>query len=480
MKSPDDLQADIGLEVHVQLLTQRKVFAPETAVAPAEANHMISEVSLAYPGTLPRFNKVAVEMTIRTGLALGSTISPRTVVERKNYFYPDLPKGYQLSQHRFPVCLGGVLTVGSESGKRDVHLHHIHVEEDAGKSMHDERGTGTRVDFNRAGVALMEVVTEPDMHTPGEAGAFLSELRKLVRFLGVCDGNMEAGSLRCDANISVRRKEDARLGNKVEVKNLNSIRSVERALRHEFERQAAVLVGGGIVTSETRSFDAVAGTTAALRTKEELNDYRYFPDPDIPPVSISPEWVAEIASAMPALPASLSVKFIAEYGLSAYDSGVLTELPVTAHYFNAVCAFTNHYKAAGNWIMGPVKAYLNASGSETIPIAPVRMAELIDLVESRRVSHSVAVQQVFPEMLINPGAAAAELLERMGLHNRLEEAEISHLIDQILKELPLKVEEYRRGKKNLLAMFMGELMKRSSAKVDPRKANEMIKEKLNQ
>jgi aspartyl-tRNA(Asn)/glutamyl-tRNA(Gln) amidotransferase subunit B len=419
-------------------------------------------------------------MTIRTGLALGATISPRTVVERKNYFYPDLPKGYQLTQHRFPICLGGVLRVESESGGRDVHLNHIHLEEDAGKSMHDGEEGGTRIDFNRAGVALMEVVTEPDIHTAGEAGSFLAELRRLVRFLGVSDGNMEAGSLRCDANISVRRKDNPQLGHKVEVKNLNSIRNVERALRHEFERQVGVVRAGKAVLADTRSFNPATGVTMALRTKEELNDYRYFPDPDIPPVTISPEWVAEIAAAMPAHPATLSRRFVEAYGLSAYDTAVLIELPVTALYFDRLCEYTSNYKAASNWLMGPVKAYLNDSGNESIPIAPFRLAELIDLVESRKVSHSVAVQQVFPEMLKDPESGPAELLERIGLIGSLEDDKISRLIDDILRELPLKVEEYRRGKKNLLAMFMGELMRRSKSKIDPRRASEMIKEKLNE
>ncbi len=321
-------QADIGLEVHVQLLSNRKIFAPESAGPATGPNTNVSIVSLGLPGTLPMLNRSVIEMAVKTGLACGSLINRNLYFERKNYFYPDLPKGYQLSQHRTPICRGGSLAIRNGVGSNRVVIHHIHLEEDAGKSVHDALDNETLVDFNRAGIPLIEVVTEPDIHNPEAAGAFVAELRRIVRYLGISDGNMESGSMRCDANVSVRPAGSSTLGSKVEVKNLNSIRNLERAVRHEIERQIGQVEAGEAITSETRSFDDINGKTSPLRTKEELNDYRYFPCPDISPLEITEAWVREIQQDMAALPAEMEHRFRTLYGLPDSDIEVLTETPL--------------------------------------------------------------------------------------------------------------------------------------------------------
>jgi aspartyl-tRNA(Asn)/glutamyl-tRNA(Gln) amidotransferase subunit B len=470
----------IGLEVHAQLLTQSKVFSRDANTYGADPNTIVSVISLAHPGTLPKLNKVAVEYAIKMGLACKCEISRFNIFDRKNYFYPDLPKGYQLTQDRTPICKGGSIIVNTKSGERELTLNRIHLEEDAGKSIHLSNEKDTLVDLNRAGVPLIEIVTEPCLRTSEEAYALLTEIRKLVRYLEICDGNMEEGSLRCDANVSVMLKGAAEFGKKVEVKNMNSIRNVQRAIDHEIERQIAELERGNTIVSETRTFDAASGKTFGMRTKEELNDYRYFPDPDLSPLIVSDAWIEEIRASMPALPRALSRKFVEEFSLPEYDAQVLTDSRDVAEYTLEVFRHSKNFKAVSNWVMGPVKSYLNESGlsASDFPVQPAKIAELIDLVDAGKVSFTVASQRLFAELLKNPGSSALELAQRLNLLQESDQNSILPIIDDVIKEFPLKVEEYKSGKKGIVAMFMGEVMKRSKGKADPKVASALLNEKL--
>ncbi|HAP61065.1 MAG TPA: Asp-tRNA(Asn)/Glu-tRNA(Gln) amidotransferase GatCAB subunit B, partial [Cytophagales bacterium] len=349
----------IGLEVHAQLNTESKIFAPDATAFGQDPNTQISVVSLAHPGTLPKLNRAVVEKAMRMGIACGSKISPIQIFDRKNYFYPDLPKGYQITQDHTPICVGGEVPIRTEAGERTVKLNRIHLEEDAGKSIHADGEPDTRVDFNRAGVPLIEIVTEPVIDSAEEAAAFMAQIRRLVRFLDVCDGNMEEGSLRCDANISIRPVGQEKLGAKVEVKNMNSLRHVARAVNYEIARQSALLDAGEPIISETRTYNVQQNKTYGMRTKEELNDYRYFPDPDLSPLVISDSWLQEVKSAMPELPWALEQRLQSEYNLPAMDAGVLTDTKAMADFFLAMVDQGAKAKAASNWLMGPVKGYLN-------------------------------------------------------------------------------------------------------------------------
>jgi aspartyl-tRNA(Asn)/glutamyl-tRNA(Gln) amidotransferase subunit B len=470
----------IGLEVHAQLSTKSKIFNGDAAVFGGEPNTSISVISLAHPGTLPKLNRKAVEFAMKMGLACNCEISRFNIFDRKNYFYPDLPKGYQITQDRTPVCKGGFIEIKTKAGIRDVSLNRIHLEEDAGKSIHLPNENDTLVDLNRAGVPLIEIVTEPCLRSSDEAYALLVEIRKLVRYLEICDGNMEEGSLRCDANVSVMLKDAKMLGRKVEVKNMNSFRNVQRAIDHEIERQIAEIERGNTILSETRTFDAGSGSTFGMRTKEELNDYRYFPDPDLSPLTISDEWLRSVRETMPALPRELVHKFVSQFGLPEYDAQVLTDSRDVALYFEDVCSHTNNYKAASNWVMGPVKSYLNEFGLSAVkfPMKPAKLGELISLVEDGKVSYTVASQRLFPELLKNPNVSAAEMAERLNLIQDSDHSSISPIIEEVIKEFPLKVEAYKSGKKGIVAMFMGEVMKRSKGKADPKMANALLTEKL--
>jgi aspartyl-tRNA(Asn)/glutamyl-tRNA(Gln) amidotransferase subunit B len=470
----------IGLEVHAQLLTKSKIYNSDSTAYGSLPNTNVGVITLAHPGTLPRLNKKVVEFAIKMGLACHSDISRFNIFDRKNYFYPDLPKGYQITQDRTPICKGGYITINTKEGEKNIALHRIHIEEDAGKSMHLATEPDTLVDFNRAGVPLIEIVSQPDIRTSDEAYAYLTEIRKLVRYLDICDGNMEEGSLRCDANISVMLKGAKEFGKKVEVKNMNSIRNVQRAIDHEIERQIEELEKGNVIVSETRTFDAGTGLTYSMRTKEELNDYRYFPDPDLSPMEVSDKWLNEIRATMPALPRELYNKYIAELNLPEYDAQVLTDSKDVALYFEELCKLTKNYKAASNWIMGPVKFYLNelALSAEEFPIQPAVLADLIALVDSGKVSFSVASQRVFPELLKNPNKSALEVAQQLNLIQESNHDAILPIIDEVLKEFPLKVEEYKNGKKGIVGMFMGEVMKRSKGKADPKVANALITKKL--
>jgi aspartyl-tRNA(Asn)/glutamyl-tRNA(Gln) amidotransferase subunit B len=476
-------KAVIGLEVHAQLLTQSKVFSGDATSFGAQPNTHISAITLAYPGTLPKLNKKALEYAIKMGLACQSEISRFNIFDRKNYFYPDLPKGYQLTQDRTPICKGGFVSIKTKSGlQRDIVLNRIHLEEDAGKSMHLENEPDTAVDFNRAGVPLIEIVTEPCIHSSEEAYAFLTEVRKLVRYLEICDGNMEEGSLRCDANISIMPEGAMQLGRKVEVKNMNSIRNVQRAIDVEIARQIALAEKGIEIISETRTYHADTNTTHGMRSKEELNDYRYFPDPDLSPVVVSDTWLTVIKQSMPHLPVALFEKFVSTYALSEYDALVLTDSKEIALYFDRVCSLTTHYKAAANWVMGPVKSFLNESTQAVVnfPISEEKLAALIALIDSGKVNFSVASQRLFPELVKQPELAPEQLAQQLNLIQENDESALSATIDMVILKYPEKVKEYRKGKTGIIGMFMGEVMKLSKGKADPKLANQLLEKKLNE
>ncbi len=439
-------------------------------------------ITLGHPGTLPKLNKKAVEFAIKMGLACNCTISRKNFFDRKNYFYPDLPKGYQITQDKAPICLGGTVKVKTKDGEeRNIRLNRIHMEEDAGKSIHQAGETDTLIDLNRAGVPLIEIVSEPDIRTSDEASSFLSEIRKLVRYLEICDGNMEEGSLRCDANVSVMLKGAKEYGKKVEVKNMNSIRNVQRAIDYEIERQILALESGTVFKSETRTFDANNGTTSSMRTKEDLNDYRYFPEPDLSPLFVSDEWLDSLKAKMPILPQELYERFINKYKIPAYDAAFLTDSKEMAFYFEELCTKTTNYKAASNWIMGPIKSFLNDSNKDikNFPIQAYQLAQIIELIDQGKISFSAASQILLPELLKDPEKVPEALAIELNLIQESNIDSINLVIEEVLADFPEKVMDYRKGKKGLIGMFMGEVMKKSKGKADPKVANELLRKHLN-
>lgn len=471
----------VGLEVHAQLLTKSKMYASDSTEFGNLPNTQISPITLGHPGTLPKVNMKAVEFAIKMGLACNSEITKYNIFSRKNYFYPDLPKGYQITQDKGPICVGGFVPVVLSNGEeKNIRLNRIHMEEDAGKSMHLAEEVDTLVDFNRAGVPLIEIVSEPDIRSSEEAYNYLVEIKKLVKYLDICDGNMEEGSLRCDANISVMLKGATEYGKKVEVKNMNSFRNVARAIEHEFERQIQKVEAGETIISETRTFDATTGTTASMRTKEDLNDYRYFPEPDLSPVIISEEWLNSVKVAMPSLPRELFRKFTQEFGLPDYDAGVLTDSKEIALYFEELCGLTGNYKAASNWMMGPVKSYLNelTLHIEQFPIKPAALATLIQIIDEGKVNFSVASQKIYPVLLANPEKSPLEIAQELNLIQESDEGSLKPIVESVLAENEAKVAEYRSGKKGLMGMFMGQVMKKSQGKADPKVATKILMELL--
>ncbi|WP_127121331.1 Asp-tRNA(Asn)/Glu-tRNA(Gln) amidotransferase subunit GatB [Chryseotalea sanaruensis] len=477
----DKYKVVIGLEVHAQLSTVSKIFSSESVSFGGSPNTNISVVNLAHPGTLPKLNKKALEYAIKMGLVCQSKISRYNIFDRKNYFYPDLPKGYQLTQDRTPICIGGYVPITLKDGRqKDIILNRIHLEEDAGKLIHDQDSVYSLVDLNRAGTPLIEIVTEPVLSTSEEAAAFLTEVRQRVRYLDICDGNMEEGSLRCDANISIMLKDAKTFGKKVEIKNMNSIRYVQKAIDFEIERQIEEVERGNSIISETRMFDITSGKTYGMRAKEELNDYRYFPDPDLSPVIVSEEWLNSIMESLPLMAYDLHKKFTELYGLPQYDAQVLTDSKEIALYFEELCQRTKHYKAASNWMMGPVKAYLKTltNKASEIPVRPVILAELIDLVEAGKLSFSIASQQVFPVLAEKQGTSALEVAQQLNVLQESDTGSLMPIIEEVINSYPQKVAEYKSGKKGIIAMFMGEVMKRSKGKADPKLASELLSKKL--
>jgi aspartyl-tRNA(Asn)/glutamyl-tRNA(Gln) amidotransferase subunit B len=476
----DKYQPVIGLEVHAQLLTKSKIFASDSNEFGNLPNTNISAITLAHPGTLPRINKKAIEFIVKMGLACNCEINRKSYFDRKNYFYPDLPKGYQITQDSAPLCLGGQLSIKTKDGDKIIRLNRIHLEDDAGKNIHLAEETDTLVDYNRAGVPLIEIVSEPDLRTPEEAFTFMTEIRKLVKYLEICDGNMEEGSLRCDANISIMLKGASEYGKKVEVKNMNSMRNVQRAIEHEIERQIEEIEKGNAIISETRQFDAVAGTTSSMRTKEELNDYRYFPEPDLQPIALTEEWIKSIKASLPSLPNELYSKFVKEYKLPEYDAQVLTDTKEIALFFDDLCTKTNKFKTASNWVMGPVKSYLNelTLSIKDFPVSTAALADVIDLVDSGKVNYSIACQKIFPIMLKNDGRTAKQIAEEFNLIQDSDSSNLQPVIDEVIAKFPNKVIEYKGGKTGLLGMFMGEVMKLTQGKADPKITSELIKQTL--
>jgi len=475
-------EAVIGLEVHAQLLTQSKLFCGDGATYGAEPNTQVSPITLGHPGTLPRLNRKAIEHAIRMGMVCHCDINRQNYFARKNYFYPDLPKGYQVSQHTTPICEYGFVEIRTESGKKKIRLTRIHLEEDAGKSVHDIDPNFTSIDYNRAGVPLIEIVSEPDLRNSEDAYAYLTEIRKLVRWIGVCDGNMEEGSLRCDANISVRLKGETKLGTKVEVKNLNSIRNVRKAIEVEVKRQIECLESGQTIFQETRSFDASNDSSFPIRTKEDADDYRYFPEPDLTPFNFQEEFLNAIKYSLPALPEELFVRYTEELGLPEYDAGVLTDDRETALYFEELISLTRAYKSASNWILGPVKSYCNEKQMElaTFPVRPAQLASVIELVEEGKLSFSAAANRLLPQLAADPTKTAMGLAESMNLIQDADSGSINNWVEQVLAKMPEKVAEYKRGKKGLLGLFVGEVKKLSKGKADPKLTNDVLLEKLSQ
>ncbi|MFZ1529435.1 MAG: Asp-tRNA(Asn)/Glu-tRNA(Gln) amidotransferase subunit GatB [Ferruginibacter sp.] len=473
-------QAVIGLEVHTQLLTKSKLFCGDSTAFGADANTQVSPVSLAHPGTLPVMNKEVIELALKLGIALNCTIVQHNYFARKNYFYPDLPKAYQVSQHTAPVCLGGYLKIGIGEGEKKILLNRIHMEEDAGKSIHDIDENHTSIDLNRAGSPLLEIVTEPCIHSADEAYAYLTELRRLVRWLGVCDGNMEEGSMRCDANISIRLQGETKLGTRVEVKNLNSIRNVKRAIEYEIQRLIEITEKGEKIIQQTRSFDADKGTTFSLRTKEDAEDYRYFPEPDLPPFYISDKRLAAVKETMPALPEELQKKYCSVYQLSAYDANLICADKEDAAFFEAIITHTDKYKAAANWMIGPVKSYCHEKriSLADFPLTTRAIADLVELVETGKVNFNTAAHKVMQRMIDNPGHTAMETAMALNLLQEHDGNAIEEWVTTALHNLPEKVKEYKSGKKGLIGLFAGEVKKLSKGKADMQLVNKLLLEKL--
>ena len=466
----------IGLEVHAQLLTKSKIYNTDSTEYGSLPNTNVGVITLAHPGTLPRLNKRVVEYAIKMGLACHSEITRFNIFDRKNYFYPDLPKGYQITQDRTPICKGGYVTINIKEGERNIELHRIHIEEDAGKSMHLAAELDTLVDFNRAGVPLIEIVSQPEIRNSDEAYAYLTEIRKLVRYLDICDGNMEEGSLRCDANISVMLKDAKQFGKKVEVKNMNSIRNVQRAIDHEIERQIDEIEKGNLIVSETRTFDAGTGLTYGMRTKEELNDYRYFPDPDLLPLELTAAYVDELKTHLPELPDEKKVRFTRDYGLSIYDAGVLVSERETADFFEAV-AQGRDAKAAANWIINELAGRLNKEGRDIAgsPVSASQLGAILDLIAAGTISGKIA-KDLF-EICWTEGGDPIAIVETRGLKQVTDLTAIEKVVDDIIAGNHEKAEQ-AKIKPALIGWFVGQVMKASGGKANPQTVNELLKRKL--
>jgi aspartyl-tRNA(Asn)/glutamyl-tRNA(Gln) amidotransferase subunit B len=477
----DKYETVIGLECHIQLLTKTKMYSSDVAEYGALPNTNVSVVTLGHPGTLPVVNAKAIEFAVKLGIAVNADIREENQFARKNYFYADLPKGYQITQDKTPICNGGYITAKLKDGiTKKINLTRIHMEEDAGKSLHDIDPYDTLIDLNRAGTPLLEIVTEPEFRSGEEAYAYLTEVRKLVRYLDICDGNMEEGSLRCDANISVMLKGAKEFGKKVEVKNMNSFRNVQRAIDFEIKRQIDLVEAGEPIAGETRSFDAVKGLTFSLRSKENANDYRYFPEPDLQPVFVTQEYINKVRANLPTLPDELFNTYTKTYKLGEYDALQLIDLKEVAAYYNKLVTFTTNYKSAANWVMGPIKAYLNerALTISEFTLDPKKIAELISLIDEGKVSNAAATQSIFPELMNNQTKTAEQIAKELDLLQNSNSNELQDLINEALSKYPEKIAEYKNGKIGLLGLFVGEVMKLSKGKADPKLLNQLVKETL--
>ncbi len=478
----------IGLETHAQLSTASKIFSGTSTAFGAEANTQASPVDLALPGVLPVLNQGAVERAIQFGLAIGATIAPRSVFARKNYFYPDLPKGYQISQYEIPVVQGGTITIQvegkqGESYQKTVNLTRAHLEEDAGKSLHEDFAGMTGIDLNRAGTPLLEIVTEPDMRSAAEAVAYAKALHSLVVWLGICDGNMQEGSFRCDANVSVRPLGQKEFGTRREIKNLNSFRFLQQAIEYEVQWQIAEIEDGRKIQQATVLFDPDTGETRAMRTKEEAHDYRYFPDPDLMPLEIDAGWIERVRGELPELPAAMQARFVSQYGLSAYDATMLTATKAYAAYFEAVvaCAGTASAKPAANWLMGDVASQLNREGIaiDAAPVTPAQLARLLARIADGTVSNNTAKKDVFPAMWAGEhGGDADAIIAAKGLKQMSDSGELEKIIDDVLAANARSVEEFRAGKEKAFNALVGQAMKATKGKANPAQVNELLRKKL--
>lgn len=475
----DKYELVVGLEIHVQLNTNGKIFSPEENSFAAVANSETHPVSLSHPGTLPRLHPEVVEKAIRLGLALECEISEHSFFDRKNYFYPDSPKGYQISQDSDPICIGGVIVLeGKEKGKM-IRVHHIHMEEDAGKSMHDQSPGHSMIDLNRAGTPLLEIVTEPDFRSADEAAACLYQLQHLVRYLDVSEAEMEKGHLRCDANISVRRYGEPEFGTRAEVKNLNSMRFVKKAIAFEFDRQCALIESGGTVVQETRGFDPSTGKTSSQREKEMAQDYRYFPDPDLAPLQCSADLIEGIREASPELPKARKERYQKELGLSEYDAGLLLEQKQVADFFDDVQAIEPSAKTTANWLLNDVKAWVNEQDDKQFPAIPAAsFAALIKVANEGSIPQHTVRNELLAQLLEDPGLDIEAILSKWSQISKKNENFADVLVKEVLANFPKEVQLYKNGKKQLLGMFMGELMKAAKGQIDPQEARQQLQKEL--
>lgn len=468
----------IGVEVHAQLRTKTKMFCGCSTTFGGSPNSQTCPVCLGLPGTLPVINRAAVEMAVRAGLALNCTIGANNQFDRKNYFYPDLPKGYQISQYESPICEHGWIEIAVGDGKKRVKIRRAHLEEDAGKNVHETGTSGSRVDLNRAGTPLLEIVTEPDMRSADEVVAYLKGLRDILMYLDVCDGNMDEGSFRCEPNLSLRPLGQKEFGTKVELKNINSFKFVKDAVEYEIKRQTKVLSEGGKIFQETRLWNLERGETAVMRSKEEAHDYRYFPDPDLVPLKLDKDWIEGFRGSVPELPAARVSRFVREYGLPEYDAGVLTVSKGIADYFEACVKLFNQPKTVSNWVMGELTRELNLSGTEIAasPVTAERLVALLQLVEKGIVSLKVA-REIFPE-LYRSGKTPEQIVQEKGLTQVSDEGALDKIIDEVLAKNPAQVAQFKEGKQQVLGFLVGQVMKASGGKANPGKVNELLKKKF--
>jgi len=468
----------IGLEVHAQLLTDTKMFCRCSTKFGSEPNTQTCPVCMGMPGVLPVMNRKAVEYAIRTGLAMNCAIAPYSRFARKNYFYPDLPKNYQISQYELPLCEKGYIEIVVDGKVKRIGITRIHMEEDAGKNIHEEKGDFSFVDLNRTGVPLMEIVSEPDLRSPREASEYMRKLRAVLRYLGVCDGNMEQGSLRCDANVSIRPFGQREFGTRAELKNINSFKFVEKAIEYEIKRQISVVEDGGRIIQETRLWDSSAAVTRSMRSKEEAHDYRYFPEPDLPPVLVSQEWIDEIKESLPELPDEKRERFITKHGLPEYDAELLTAEKAVADWYERCVEAGGQPKAVSNWIMGDLMRLMNEESCdiEQLSFTPAQLVEMLKLIEDGTISGKIA-KEVFEDMF-RTGKNPGDIVKDKGLVQISDTGELERAVDEILAKSPNEVERYRAGDEKLMGFFVGQIMKATKGKANPKMLNDLLKQKL--
>lgn len=476
----DNWEVVIGLEIHTQLATKSKIFSGASTAYGAEANTQACLIDLGYPGVLPVLNGEVVRMAVKFGLAVGATVAKRSVFARKNYFYPDLPKGYQISQYELPIVENGELTIRDEDGReKRIGITRAHLEEDAGKSVHEGFGQATGIDLNRAGTPLLEIVSEPDLRSAKQAITYMRKIHSIVRYLGICDGNMQEGSFRCDANVSVRPRGQEKLGTRTEIKNLNSFRFIEKAINFEIERQIEVLEGGGDVVLETRLYDSDKDETRAMRSKEEANDYRYFPDPDLLPVELDEDFIEYVRKSLPELPDAKLGRFVEQYKLKPADAEILTLSRALADYFEEVAENTEAaVQVAANWVIGELAAALNSEGIEISDskIEAAALADLLNRIADNTISGKIA-KEIFDAMWSGEGGAD-DIIEAKGLKQITDASAIEKIVDAVIEANPGQVAEYRGGKDKLLGFFVGRVMQESGGKANPGQVNEILKKKL--